>query len=74
LVTLTEKKMKNFALLLVGTCFVAGCPGKDPVAADASASAVVTASAAPSAAPSAVETAAPAVTASASVEAAAAKK
>lgn len=43
--------MKNFALLSLAACVVAGCPGKDPVASDASASAVVTASAAPSAAP-----------------------
>ncbi len=52
--------MKNFVLLSIVSCCIAGCPGKDPVAADPSASAVVTAEAAPTAAPS--------VTASAAVE------
>jgi len=57
-----EKKMKNFVLLLIVACFVAGCPGKDPAASEASASATVTVEATPSAAPT--------VTASAAVTAA----
>jgi len=60
--------MKNFVLLSLAACVIAGCPGKDPVASDASASAIapvevapsaaVTATAAVSAAPSASSTAA----------------
>jgi uncharacterized protein YcfL len=57
-----EKKMKNFVLLSIVSCCIAGCPGKDPVATDSTVSAVVTAEAAPSAVPTA--------TASAAVEAA----
>lgn len=69
-----EKKMKNFALLSIVACFVAGCPAKDPAASEASASATVTAEAAPSAAPTVSASAAVTAAPSASVSAAPAEK